>query len=317
MIKLGEKVVEFVFLSSVLFSILVDNGVLTEVSSARNTRKSNGLRSKQIVSNNMNHSSLLNKQSMNLFTGTNNSIRRNKQTIFEGNEDMIQTPWLKGNSKYLGSNISQIDELDSESTLFGSMKNNNDTEPLNYTMLHQLEKIEVLRAYLVQNQMSENVSLMPKSQQNKAINPFHSIQNLSKFLNKTAFEEFFGAPFPIQFMNKSFRHHQMASSMASFDELYPPWENLTKEEQRAFLNLTLGSPQMYGRTGTYGLGTYYSALLFIGIPGNALTCLIILTNSYMRTAPNIFLFNIALADMVTLMTGKSISCQCLIELKYF
>ena len=307
MINLGPKVVEFVFLSGVLFSILVDNGVLTEGSSARNANKSNDLERKQAISKNTNHSSLLNKQSMNRYIGTNSSIRRNKQTIFEGKEEIIQTPWLKGNSKYKGSNISQIDELDSESTLFGSMKNNTDNEPLNYTMLHQLEEIEVLRAYLVQNQMSENVSLMPKSQQNKAVNPFHSIQNLSKFLNKTVFEEFFGAPFPIQFMNKSFRHHQMASSIGSFDELYPSWENLTKEEQRAFLNLTLGSPQMYGRTGTYGLGTYYSILLFIGIPGNGLTCLIILTNSYMRTAPNIFLFNIALADLVTLITGKLVA----------
>ena len=316
MINLGPKVVEFVFLSGVLFSILVDNGVLTEESSARNANKSNDLKRKQAMSNSMNQSSLLNKQSMNLFIGTNSSIQRNKQTIFEGNEDIIQTPWFKGNSKYLDSNISQIDELDPDSTLFGSMKNNTDNEPLNYTMLHQLEKIEVLRAYLVQNQMSAN-TLMPKSHQNKAINPFHSIQNFSKFLNKTFFEEFFGSPFPIQFMNKSFRHHQMASSMASFDELYPPWENLTKEEQRAFLNFTLGSPQMYGRTGTYGLGTYYSALLFIGIPGNGLTCLIILTNSYMRTAPNIFLFNIALADLVTLITGKLMANKCLIKLRYF
>ena len=305
------------FLSGVLFSILVDNGVLTEDSSARNANKSNDLKRKQAMSNSMNQSSLLNKQSMNRFIGTNSSIRQNKPTIFEGNEDIIQTPWLKGNSKYLGSNTSQIDELDSESTLFGSMKNNTANEPMNYTMLHQLEKLEELRAYLAQNQMSDNVSLMPKSQQNKAINPFHSIHNFSKFLNKTFFEEFFGSPFPIQFMNKSFRHHQMASSIASFDELYPPWENLTKEEQRAFLNFTLGSPQMYGRTGTYGLGTYYSALLFIGIPGNGLTCLIILTNSYMRTAPNIFLFNIALADLVTLITGKLMAYKCLIKLRYF
>ena len=284
MINFGSKVVEFVFLSGVLFSILVDNGVLTEDSSARNANKSNDLKRKQAMSNSMNQSSLLNKQSMNRFIGTNSSIRQNKPTIFEGNEDIIH---------------------------------NTANEPMNYTMLHQLEKLEELRAYLAQNQMSDNVSLMPKSQQNKAINPFHSIHNFSKFLNKTFFEEFFGSPFPIQFMNKSFRHHQMASSIASFDELYPPWENLTKEEQRAFLNLTLGSPQMYGRTGTYGLGTYYSALLFIGIPGNGLTCLIILTNSYMRTAPNIFLFNIALADLVTLITGKLMAYKCLIKLRYF
>ena len=304
MIKLGQKVVEFVFLSGVLFSSLVDNGVLTDDSSARNTRNSNYIKRKHVTVNNMSHTSLLNKQSINLFIGTNSSIRRNKQTIFEGNEAMIQTKSFKGNPKNLGSNTSQIDKLDSESILIESLKNNTDYEPLNYTMRHRLEKIEVLKAYLVQNQMSENVTLMSKSNRNKAINPFHSLQNFSKFLNKTFFEEFFGSPFPIQFMNKSFRHHQMASPMASIDELYPPWENLTTEEQKAFLNFTLGSPQMYGRTGTYGLGTYYSILLFIGIPGNGLTCLIILTNSYMRTAPNIFLFNIALADLVTLITGK-------------
>ena len=105
-------------------------------------------------------------------------------------------------------------------------------------------------------------------------------------------------------MNESNLNHQIASSVALPDELYPSWENLTKEEKKAFLNLTLGSPQKYGDKGTYGLGAYYIMLLFVGVPGNVLTCLIILTNSYMRTAPNIFLFNIALADFVTLITGK-------------
>ena len=87
MINLGPKVVEFVFLSGVLFSILVDNGVLTEDSSARNANKSNDLKRKQAMSNSMNQSSLLNKQSMNRFIGTNSSIRQNKPTIFEGNEE--------------------------------------------------------------------------------------------------------------------------------------------------------------------------------------------------------------------------------------
>ena len=54
------------------------------------------------------------------------------------------------------------------------------------------------------------------------------------------------------------------------------------------------------------LTIFYGALMAIGIPGNLLTCFIIATNSYMRTPPNFFLFNLAAADLLTL-TRKNVN----------
>ena len=87
---------------------------------------------------------------------------------------------------------------------------------------------------------------------------------------------------------------------------YPPWENLTYNEQTRFLELELGPTNRYNKTMSAFLTTYYGSLLMVGVPGNGLTCLIILTNSYMRTAPNIFLFNLAVVDLVTLTMSKFI-----------
>jgi len=84
----------------------------------------------------------------------------------------------------------------------------------------------------------------------------------------------------------------------------PPWENLTSEEKQNLIKTAQGEPQRYSKATTIGLTTYYGILLSVGIAGNGLTILIILTNSYMRTAPNFFLLNIALADLVTCTMGK-------------
>ena len=88
---------------------------------------------------------------------------------------------------------------------------------------------------------------------------------------------------------------------------YPQWENLTKEEQERFLQMELGKPNRYNQTVTGFLTAYYGSLLLIGVPGNVMTCMIILTNSYMRTPPNIFLFNLAVVDLITLTMSKFIS----------
>ena len=84
----------------------------------------------------------------------------------------------------------------------------------------------------------------------------------------------------------------------------PPWEKLTTMQKDAILQSALGSPQKYSNETVSALSFYYSALLSVGIPGNGLTILIIATNSYMRTAPNIFLLSKALADLLTLTLGK-------------
>ena len=107
----------------------------------------------------------------------------------------------------------------------------------------------------------------------------------------------------ISTQNKS---NYMEEARQSPEFRLPPWDNLTTTLQNDFLKQALGKPQKYSNKTVMGLTTYYSALLSVGIPGNGLTILIILTNSYMRTAPNIFLLNIALADLLTLTLGNII-----------
>ena len=53
-----------------------------------------------------------------------------------------------------------------------------------------------------------------------------------------------------------------------------------------------------------GMTIFYGSLFLLGVPGNFLTCLIIFMNSYMRAAPNYYLFNLAVADILTLSIGK-------------
>ena len=52
------------------------------------------------------------------------------------------------------------------------------------------------------------------------------------------------------------------------------------------------------------LGVYYGVLMVIGIPGNMLTALVILTNSHMHTAPNMYILNLVVVDVVSLAIGK-------------
>ena len=86
---------------------------------------------------------------------------------------------------------------------------------------------------------------------------------------------------------------------------FPPWFNLTSDTQETLLNMVQGPSHKYGFKALFALATYYTIILVVGVLGNGLICLIIATNSYMRTAPNIFLLNIALADLITLVTSKN------------
>ena len=88
---------------------------------------------------------------------------------------------------------------------------------------------------------------------------------------------------------------------------YPSWENIPREQKSIYLSQQLGHPQRYSNVITMSLVVYYGGLLLLGIPGNVLTCLIILTNPYMRTAPNIYLLNLAVVDLVTLTMSKYLS----------
>ena len=46
--------------------------------------------------------------------------------------------------------------------------------------------------------------------------------------------------------------------------------------------------------------------LILGVLGNLATCLVIMRNEYMRTTTNIYLFNLAVADLATLLFAMPI-----------
>ena len=79
---------------------------------------------------------------------------------------------------------------------------------------------------------------------------------------------------------------------------------MSSKEQNEFLLETLGSPRKYGKKKVLIPTIFYSTVSVLGIPGNILTCLTIYKNSYMKTASNFFIFNLAIADLVTLILGK-------------
>ena len=48
----------------------------------------------------------------------------------------------------------------------------------------------------------------------------------------------------------------------------------------------------------------YSIFLIVGVFGNLSTCIVIISNEYMRTATNVYLLNLAIADIATLVISK-------------
>ena len=63
-------------------------------------------------------------------------------------------------------------------------------------------------------------------------------------------------------------------------------------------------PPKFDQDTALPMTVFYAILFFAGVPGNLLTCFIILLNSYMRAPPNFFLFNLAIVDIITLTIGK-------------
>ncbi len=73
-----------------------------------------------------------------------------------------------------------------------------------------------------------------------------------------------------------------------------------------FLELHLG-PQRLPYNSLIPFTVVYCVIFMTGMVGNASTCLVILRNQYMQTATNFYLFNLAVADMLTLFIGKQFS----------
>jgi hypothetical protein len=81
------------------------------------------------------------------------------------------------------------------------------------------------------------------------------------------------------------------------------WDDLSKFDKDDYL-LKRHGPKHMEKSVAVGMTIFYGSLFLLGVPGNFLTCLIIFMNSYMRAAPNYYLFNLAVADILTLSIGK-------------
>ena len=88
--------------------------------------------------------------------------------------------------------------------------------------------------------------------------------------------------------------------MNCFRYLGCDWKDLSGNQKQMYLEVNQGPRQRFSKNQAIPLTIYYGALLAVGVPGNLLTCLIITTNSYMRTPPNFFLLNLAATDLLTL-----------------
>ena len=84
----------------------------------------------------------------------------------------------------------------------------------------------------------------------------------------------------------------------------PPrnWSDFNQTEKDAYIRKFY--PPKFDQDTALPMTVFYAILFFAGVPGNLLTCFIILLNSYMRAPPNFFLFNLAIVDIITLTIGK-------------
>ena len=81
------------------------------------------------------------------------------------------------------------------------------------------------------------------------------------------------------------------------------WDQLNQTEKEKEIFRKYGfSP--FNKDTALPMTVFYSVLFLAGVPGNFLTCFIILLNSYMKAPPNLFLFNLAIVDIMTLTMGK-------------
>ena len=89
------------------------------------------------------------------------------------------------------------------------------------------------------------------------------------------------------------------------DPMFPDvsWDQLNQTEKEKEILRKYGfSP--FNKDTALPMTVFYSVLFLAGVPGNFLTCFIILLNSYMKAPPNLFLFNLAIVDIMTLTMGK-------------
>ena len=183
-------------------------------------------------------------------------------------------------------------------TLSNQISNNNKTTSMNDNLFKYYKTwLKYLKPFMKQSLISTNRTIITHDYSSPTLNPTMVNGNIS--MKPDQILPYLNHPIWSFYQSMFYHFHNNEYE-------YPQWENLTKEEQERFLQMELGKPNRYNQTVTGFLTAYYGSLLLIGVPGNVMTCMIILTNSYMRTPPNIFLFNLAVVDLVTLTMSKFI-----------
>lgn len=81
--------------------------------------------------------------------------------------------------------------------------------------------------------------------------------------------------------------------------------NDTEFDVDKYLEIYLG-PRSLPLTSLIPMSIIYSLILLTGVFGNVTTMVVIITNNWMHTATNYYLFNLACADLTTLIIGKSL-----------
>ena len=82
-------------------------------------------------------------------------------------------------------------------------------------------------------------------------------------------------------------------------------ENVTEDNVTEFIIRYLGKPRINNET-LYPLTFIYSSFLLLGLLGNLATCIVILNNEYMKSPTNVYLINLAVADIATLLLGNKL-----------
>ena len=82
---------------------------------------------------------------------------------------------------------------------------------------------------------------------------------------------------------------------------------MTQEEEASiFIQDTLGNTGINWET-LLPLTIIYTVFLVLGVCGNIATCIVIVNNEYMRTATNVYLLNLAITDIATLLLGNHLA----------
>ena len=74
--------------------------------------------------------------------------------------------------------------------------------------------------------------------------------------------------------------------------------------EREYVETYMGHRRIWGLTETMLITIIYAAIYVTGVIGNISVCIVIVTNKYMHTATNYYLFSLAVSDVLTLILGE-------------